>query len=198
MQIGLMRDPSPRSLDSTSAHSSHPQNTPESTPRASTPVPLGNDDFPGAPLHHFLDEPFWKAASFRYHIDCTFISDNNAVKLKAGRIATTYLPFNVDSNTRTVFCYWSSQKSVLRKGMVPLDDIQITPPQKKGQIVMVLQGEHRGEVASVFRYRKKQRQCDLRSLADSGVQWTQAEETVCLLKQHTDEGCQCTAKATDY
>ena len=120
MQIGLMRDPSPRSLDSTSAHSSHPQNTPESTPRASTPVPLGNDDFPGAPLHHFLDEPFWKAASFRYHIDCTFISDNNAVKLKVGLIATTYLPFNVDSNTRTVFCYWSSQKSVLRKGMVPL------------------------------------------------------------------------------
>lgn len=82
--------------------------------------------------------------------------------------------------------------------MVPLSDIRITPPQKKGQMVMVLDGEHRGEVASIVRYRKKQQECSLQSLADPGTQWTQTQDTVCLVEQHKDEGCQCTAKATDY
>lgn len=103
--------------------------------------------------------------------------------MQANRIAHTYVPFNLDSNSQEVFAFWTDNKSNARKGMVPLTDLVITYPKQKGQHVMVLEGEHSGETAIVERYTKGK--CHLKK---SETKWIQAKETLCVIVPHTDDG----------
>lgn len=111
-----------------------------------------------------------------------------------GRNALTRYPltFDKDEDPTRVYLFWTDGKSIMRDGLVELQDIGPAQPKKKGLQVMLLDGSHVGEIVKVTKLTKAAEKISVGT--GDGKPWDEPLEITCIVEDHADTNCEACSK----
>ena len=178
------------SLDGTPAREPPGQPLPVPLPeRAQTPIPdeplkegeLWKLDQNMVVLSSFLTRGIWSAAAEK-HIRVLVKED------RRNGFTTIPIQFDTPLNPSTVLLYFTNSKGQWKQEHVSLDKLDPSPPNAKGQLVMILNGLHEGHIYKAVTVSRKHQTVIFES---DGEKWEENYVNLCMVEDHQGSGCMC-------
>ena len=102
----------------------------------------------------------------------------------------TTIPILFDNTTRPskILLYFTDNKGRWVKEYRPLSELKPAPPTTAKKEVIILDGTHKGRIATVFKLKKLERVAVFKV---DGAEWHEPLNNLCLLAAHLSRGCDC-------
>ena len=129
----------------------------------------------------FLTRGIWGAASEK-HI--------RVITGAANRNGFTTIPIKFDNalHLSSVLIYGTNSKGQYRMEHLPLGNLRPSPPDRKGQLAMILHGAHEGRIHQAITVSRKHK---IATFVLDGKKWEEKLEDLCMVDDHKTSGCRC-------
>ena len=132
-------------------------------------------------ISSFLTRGIWSAASEK-HIRVLVKTD------RRNGYTTIPIQFNNPLNPLTVLLYFTNSKGQWKQEYISLDKLDPSPPNGKGQLVMMLDGVHEGHIHKAITVSRKHWTATFES---DGERWEENYVNLCMVEDHQSSACKC-------
>ena len=166
-----------------------PERLPE---RGQTPIPSEalaieegwkpvQDDHMSLHSSSFLTRGIWSAASGKHIRVITGAEKRNG-------FTTIPIQFDNPLHPSSVLLYFTNAHGQWKKDYIPLATVSPSPPNSKGQLVMILKGTHEGRIYKTVAVSRKHKTASFNS---DGKRWEEKAGDLCVVDDHKSSGCNC-------
>ena len=132
-------------------------------------------------ISSFLTCGIWSAASEK-HIHILVITD------RCNGYTTVPIQFDSPLIPLTILLYFTNSKGQWKQEYISLDKLDPSPPNGKGQLVMMLNGVHEGHIHKAITVSRKHQTTTFES---DGERWEENYVNLCMVEDHQSSACNC-------